>query len=220
MIDADSVSIGMPLALHRGMPSNPSGDAAFGCRNVSPGTPSPRVLVVDDHDETREFMAITLKNEGFSCVTAASVGEALNILAKEEFTAMVLDWGLDRSGAEVLRVAKEMCPSMPVVVVSGMPFDVRTDAVVKKADAFLDKPFSGMVLISQVKQLVERVRLSASIPLPQRPEDILPLQQVQALYIRHVVSLLEGNKSRAADALGIHRQTVSAALKEDAGLGG
>jgi two-component system response regulator RegA len=174
----------------------------------------PTVLVVEDHQETREFMTGVLTAEGMSCVNADSVDSALKFLRKEKVSAMVLDWGLDRSGAEVLAVAKQLYPKMPVVAISGMPFEVRTDAVVNKADAFLNKPFSATVLVNQVKQLIERTRQEPSIELPQRAEDILPLEQVQMTYIRHVVELLEGNKSRAAEALGIHRQTISSALKE------
>ncbi len=104
---------------------------------------------------------------------------------------------------------------MPVIAISGMPCDVRTDAVVQKADAFLHKPLSATVLVGQVKQLLERTRREPAIPLPENAEAILPLEKVQAMYIRHVVGLLGGNKSKAAEALGIHRQTVAAALKNE-----
>jgi len=174
----------------------------------------PTILVVEDDRDTQDFMIRALKAEGMLCVSACSVGEALHLLQKAEVTATVLDWGLDRSGAEVLAVAKELYPRMPVVAISGMPFEVRTDAVVNKADAFLNKPFSATVLTNQVKQLIERARKTPSIELPQRAEDILPLEQVQTTYIRHVVELLEGNKTRAAEALGIHRQTVYAILRD------
>lgn len=178
--------------------------------------PDPLVLVVEDDPDTREFMTRALKAEGMTCLSASSVEEAIAVLQKQRVTATVLDWGLDRSGSEVLSVAKELHPAMPVVAISGLPFEVRTDAVVNKADAFLNKPFSATVLTGQVKQLIERVARQQvpAIPLPQRAEDIVALNQIEAAYIRHVVQLLHGNKSRAAEALQIHRQTVSAALKQ------
>jgi DNA-binding response OmpR family regulator len=176
--------------------------------------PEPKVLVVEDDPDTREFMTKALEEVGMKCLTADSVGKALEVLQKEKVTAMVLDWGLDRSGSEVLCVAKGLYPQMPVVAISGLPFEVRTDAVVKKADAFLNKPFSATVLTGQVRQLVDRLQQAPSIILPQRPEDILPLHEVDAIYIRHVVELLAGNKSRAAAALGLHRQTVATALAD------
>jgi DNA-binding NtrC family response regulator len=144
------------------------------------------------------------------------VTEAIAVLERERVTVTVLDWGLDRSGAEVLRVAKELYPYMPVLVMSGLPFDVRTDAVVAQADAFLEKPFSATVLINQVRQAMQRIKRAPAIPLPQRAEDICPLEEIKNLYIQHVVELLDGHICRAAEALRIHRQTVSAVLKKQA----
>ena len=176
--------------------------------------PRPAVLVVDDESDMRDFMTTGLDREGISCVPAGSVEEAIHALQIHVVTAMVLDWGLDRSGAEVLQVAKQLYPAMPVVAISGMPFEVRTDAVLNKADAFLSKPFSAAVLAGQIKQLIERTRRAPAISLPLKPEEIIPLEEVQSKYIRHVVELLGGNKSKAAEALGIHRHTVSNALTE------
>ncbi|HZR19353.1 MAG TPA: DNA-binding response regulator [Verrucomicrobiae bacterium] len=173
----------------------------------------PLVLVVDDDPDMQSLIIGALSRAGTTCVGASSVEEALTAMQTQKISLTVLDWGLDRSGVEVLTVARELYPSMPVVVISGMPLEVRTDAVVNKADAFLSKPFSATVLAGQVMQLIERTRQAPAILLPQRPEDVLSLQEVQSIYIRHVVQLLEGNKSRAAEALGIHRHTISTSFK-------
>jgi DNA-binding response OmpR family regulator len=180
----------------------------------------PLVLVVDDDPDMQALIIGALRRTGMACVGASSVEEALTALHAQKITLTVLDWGLDRSGVEVLTVARELYPSMPVVVISGMPLEVRTDAVVNKADAFLSKPFSETVLTGQVMQLIERTRQAPAIRLPQRPEDVLSLQEVQSIYIRHVVQLLGGNRSRGAEVLGIHRHTVSSAINaQDATAG-
>ena len=181
-----------------------------------PRPEKPLVLLVDDDHHVLDFTAKWLEAEGMSCLTASSVAEALSALQQNEISLAVLDWKLDRCGSEVLSAAKELFPKMPVIAISGMPCDVRTDAVVHKADAFLHKPLSATVLVGQVKQLLERTRREPAIPLPEKSEAILPLEKVQAIYIRHVVGLLAGNKSKAAEALGIHRQTVATALKNEA----
>ena len=82
-------------------------------------------------------------------VPAASVAEALAALQNHRVALTVLDWGLDRCGSEVLRESKTLYPQMPVIVMSGRPYDVRTDAIVGQADTFLMKPFSATVLKSQ-----------------------------------------------------------------------
>ena len=174
----------------------------------------PLVLVAEDDGDTRTLITNALCAKGMACVAAASVAEATTALRRNQVALTVLDWGLDRSGAEVLRLARELYPLMPAIVVSGLPFDVRTDALAGEADAFLQKPFSATVLVSQVTQLLKRARSSLPDLLPQRPQQILPLEQVRHLYIRHVVYLLNNNVSLAARGLGIHRQTVAAALQK------
>jgi PAS domain S-box-containing protein len=62
-----------------------------------------RVLIVDDDLETRELLADTLMNEGFTPLTARYAAEALRILATSRVDAVVLDLLLPgRSGFDVL----------------------------------------------------------------------------------------------------------------------
>lgn len=161
----------------------------------------------------RQFVLSALESDGWSCITAASVAEALTALKDHRVALTLLDWGLDRCGAEALRESKAQYPQMPVIVMSGRPYDVRTDAIVGQADAFLAKPFSATVLKSQVGQLLERAEGVRNAFLPEKPEGIRPLCEIKELYIRHVVQLLNDNISLAATKLGIHRQTVAAALR-------
>lgn len=103
---------------------------------------------------------------------------------------------------------------MPIVVMSGKPYDVRTDAMAGQADAFLMKPWSATVLINQVKRLLKLSEAARQGLLPEKGEDILPLGTIKAVYIRRAVQLLKGNVSLAAGRLGVHRQTVAAVLKQ------
>lgn len=169
------------------------------------------VLLVDDDAAILEYFTSALTTDTLLCVTAASVTEAVQALQNGSFDVLVLDWGLDRSVVEVLRAARETNPGMPVIAISGLPYEVRTDAVMHRVDAFLHKPLSGEVLRSQVMQLLRRVG-DPVLSLPKRAEEILPLEQVKAAYVEHVVTLLDNNLSLAAKVLGIHRQTVSAVL--------
>ena len=172
----------------------------------------PLILVADDDGDTRELITDELNNKGLSCVAASSVAEAIAVINAQEISLAVLDWRLDRSGAEVIRECRRLSPMMPVVVISGQPQDARTDAMVELADAFLQKPLSMTVLSSQVMRLLERVAKTPKAILPERQEDILPLEELKEEYIRHVVQLLGGNLSLAAARLSIHRQTVATAV--------
>lgn len=173
----------------------------------------PLILVVEDDKDTQELATSALAAERLACITAASVAEAIAALQSHRIALVVLDWGLDRCGSEVLGAINERWPEVPVIVMSGRPYDVRTDAIVGQADAFLAKPFSGTVLGSQVLRLLRRAERCAQAFLPKEVEEIRPLNEIKELYIRHAVGLLNDNISLTAGKLGIHRQTVSAALR-------
>jgi hypothetical protein len=51
--------------------------------------------------------------------------------------------------------------------------------------------------------------------LPERGEDIIPLNKLESRYIRHVVQLLNDDVSLAAARLGISPQAIEAALQEE-----
>jgi len=167
------------------------------------------ILVVEDDEAQRELMSNWLSMEGLPYITASSIAEATAALKSNKVNLLVLDWGLDRSGAEVLRECRVVNPEMPVIVVSGQPYDVRTDAMVAQAVAFLHKPLSATVLGQQIRQLLKRCQVRSEPLLPKELSDIRPLSEIKGLYIRHVLRLLEDNISLAAEKLGIHRQTVA-----------
>ena len=97
------------------------------------------ILLVEDDRDTREMFRACLTTGDLSCITANSVAEGLVNLRKHKIDLMVLDWALDTCGAEVLRFAREHFPALPVIVMSGLSCDVRTDALLQQADAFLSQ---------------------------------------------------------------------------------
>jgi ActR/RegA family two-component response regulator len=101
---------------------------------------------------------------------------------------------------------------MPIIVMSGKPFNVKMDALLADADEFLEKNVGGSALASRVKRWVGRLEATPDLFLPQRAEDVLLLDEIKYRYIRHVVQLVGNNISVAAQKLGVHRQTISAAM--------
>ena len=62
------------------------------------------VLVVDDHADSREMMAVMLASAGHSSVMAADGDEALFLLKREPFDLALVDIFLPiRDGIEVIR---------------------------------------------------------------------------------------------------------------------
>lgn len=81
-----------------------------------------RVLVVEDHEDGREFMRALLVSDGHFVETAGGVTEALAVLrqAPEPFDLLIADLGLpDGSGWDLVREAHKMQRSLRVGVVTG-----------------------------------------------------------------------------------------------------
>jgi DNA-binding response OmpR family regulator len=173
-----------------------------------------RVLVVDDDQDFRRYITDCLEAEGISCLTATSVSEALEVLCRNNVSVLVVDWFLDHVATEVVRTARSMSPLMPIIVMSGKAYNVKMDALLADADEFLEKTVGGTALANRVKRWIGRLEAAPDVFLPQREDDILLLDEVKSRYTRHVVQLVGNNISVAAQKLGVHRQTISAAMAE------
>jgi DNA-binding response OmpR family regulator len=174
-----------------------------------------RVLVVDGDQEFRRYVTDCIEAEGISCITATSVSEALEALSRNKVSVLLVDWFLDHIAAEVVRKARSISAHMPIIVMSGKSYNVKMDALLADADEFLEKSMGGSVLANRVKRWLGRLEAAPDVFLPQREEDILLLDAVKYRYIRHVVQLVGDNISVAAQKLGVHRQTISAAMATD-----
>ena len=171
-----------------------------------------RVLVVDADQDSRRYITDCIEAEGISCITASSVSEAVEALARNKISVLLVDWFLDHVASEVVRTARSMSPHMPIIVMSGKSYNVKMDALLADADEFLEKNIGGGMLANRVKRWMGRLEIAPEVLLPQREEDVLVLDEVKYHYIRHVVQLVGNNISLAAQKLGVHRQTISAAM--------
>ena len=117
-----------------------------------------RVLLIEDDDDNRELMGEVLQDAGYEVVLVASGAEGLRILAEQSIDVIVTDLGMPgMGGLEVAQAAKEIAPSVPVVVITG--FADREDikrARGREIDAVLVKPVDPDALTSVVDQMVKR----------------------------------------------------------------
>jgi len=80
---------------------------------------SQRVLVVDDEKSIREFLTILLQQENYEVVTAASVGEGKDRLAKDRPNLVMCDLKLpDGTGLEVLQHARDQNLATPFIIIT------------------------------------------------------------------------------------------------------
>ncbi len=116
------------------------------------------VLIVEDHDETRELVRRALEERGMRVTEAGSCAEALAARSGGTFDAIVLDWSLpDGSGLEVCRRWRDDGDRTPVLMLSarGEVAD-RVHGLEGGADDYLRKPFAIAELVARVKALSRR----------------------------------------------------------------
>jgi PAS domain S-box-containing protein len=109
-----------------------------------------RVLLVEDHPDSREFMQALLESDGHQVDTAAGVEEAMVLLDRADpgYQVLVTDIGLsDGSGWDLTTFVRERWPSMRIGIVTGWEPRVGAGA---DGDFILRKPVRTSELLAQV----------------------------------------------------------------------
>jgi signal transduction histidine kinase/ActR/RegA family two-component response regulator len=81
-----------------------------------------RVLLVEDHHDSREFMQALLESDGHTVESAEGVEQAMRLLERGDprFDVLISDIGLpDGSGWDLIKVAREHWPWLRIGVVTG-----------------------------------------------------------------------------------------------------
>jgi DNA-binding response OmpR family regulator len=109
-----------------------------------------KVLLVEDHPDSREFMQALLESDGHKVDTAAGQREATELLehASPAYEVLITDVGLsDGNGWELITFARETWPALRIGVVTGWEPRVGAGA---DGDFILRKPVRTSELLAQV----------------------------------------------------------------------
>lgn len=128
-------------------------------RVVRPGPPEPvaafRILLVEDHDDTRVVMTRLLKSFGFTVATATSVREAMELAAHEKFDLLVSDIGLpDGSGIDIMTHLKAH-QKIKGIALSGFGQD---DDVRRSTAAGFEQHLTKPVNFTTLKETIAKLR--------------------------------------------------------------
>ena len=119
-----------------------------------------RVLVVDDEEAVSEVAREFLERGGFQVRVAVGGVEGLRVFSEHraEIDAVVLDWRMpDLDGAGVLKRIRELAPTMPVVIASGLDDPGSgTGGPVAESAGFVAKPFEWETLLGVVGTAIAR----------------------------------------------------------------
>ena len=121
-----------------------------------------RILCVDDAPAIRRAIAAYLGDLGHTVVTADDGSQALERIGEADFDAVLLDLAMPGiSGLEVLRLASQSHPHLPVIVVSGTGAIQDVIAALRLgAWDFITKPIEDMAILEYaLSRVVERAEL-------------------------------------------------------------
>jgi DNA-binding response OmpR family regulator len=148
------------------------------------------VLVVDDDDAVRDMMALTLEAKGFAVVAAASVTEALRLIATETFDVLITDLHMPNpgDGFTVVTAMRHSQPSALTLLVSGYP-DVQSAmaAILLEADEVMLKPFE----MGRLSELIREKMLA------RKPAVRITKERVGVILLRCVPTILRDWLERA-----------------------
>src|SRR5215813_7489407 len=175
-------------------------------------TASPIIFIVDDDISVRESLELLLQNEGWQPKTFASAQEFLDCPRAVVPSCLVLDVSLP--GLDGLELQKRLAverTDMPIIFITGYGDVPKTVQAMKRgAVEFLTKPFDDEVLLTAIKQALERSRLALAQEtemqeLRDRYASLTPRErQVMALVVSGLLNKQVGGE------LGISEITVKA----------
>jgi two-component system cell cycle sensor histidine kinase/response regulator CckA len=120
---------------------------------------SKTVLLVDDHDTTRQTIARMLEAGGFIVREATNGVEALDRLAKEsnEIDIVLSDVTMPAMGGiDLSYQIREQYPAMPIALVSGDVSDLERSIIGRQDVPFIKKPFHAESLYSALNDAIRR----------------------------------------------------------------
>ena len=115
------------------------------------------VLVVEDEQSIASFVSLYLKNAGYAVRAVGTGSGALNAVAAEMPSLIVLDLNLpDMDGIEICRRIRKSS-DVPIIMLTARDEDVdKIIGLEVGADDYLTKPFNPGELVARVKSVLRR----------------------------------------------------------------
>jgi sigma-B regulation protein RsbU (phosphoserine phosphatase) len=172
-----------------------------------------RLLIADDQPDVLEALRLLLAQHGFMPRLVTTPVTALEHLRGESWDLLLMDLNYSRDttsgeeGLELLRAAREIDPSLPIVAMTAWGnIELAVEAMRAGAQSFVQKPWDNGDLVQILEREVERGRgLRAQSALHQREErDALLIQRalLPAMLPHNDVFHVAGNWQPAAGVGG------------------
>jgi CheY-like chemotaxis protein len=166
-----------------------------------------KVLLAEDDDAVRDMLRTSLERDGFEVVAVASVCEALNCIANQNFDVLLSDlhMPLAGDGFTVVSAMRHTHPNAVTLVLSGYPeLGEALAAIRMQADEILVKPI-------QIASLREIIREKLSHPVARRRLTAVSvasiLERDLEVTVQAWMTLVEGNQELTCISLNFEDRT-------------
>ena len=167
------------------------------------------IMIVDDNAAILTALRYCLDTTFEHIITLSRPDDMLKTMAQHEVNIVLLDMNFTlggNNGSEGilwLRTLRKHHPEVPVVLLTAYA-DVSLAVRGLKSGAadFIVKPWDNDELVRKLKDVVDM------------QSEIVTLDEVEAEHIRKAIDRCHGNLSKAADMLGITRQTLYNKMKK------
>ena len=122
--------------------------------------PTPRVLYIEDHDDTRELVTLVLEQRSYVVVTGSTIESGVALAGSQQFDLYLLDsWLPDGSGLDLCRQIRQFDKVTPILFYSAAAYEIDKDqALSSGAQAYLIKPSQPSELCTLVDSLIDNHR--------------------------------------------------------------
>ncbi len=166
------------------------------------------ILVIDDNEAILTALKYCLAGTFERVLTLTSPERVISYLEQEAVNIILLDMNFTigvnngQDGLVWLQAIHKHHPEIPVVLITAYAdVSLAVRGLKRGAADFITKPWDNDELVRKLKDVIEATNKMDT------------LDQVEADHIRRAVDRCHGNLSRAADILGVSRQTLYNKMK-------
>lgn len=166
------------------------------------------ILIVDDNPAILTALKICLAGVFTRIVTLSSTDRLVATMSEEQVDVVLLDMNFSlgvNTGQDRLfwlRTLKKLHPDTPVVLMTAYAdVQLAVKGLKNGAADFVTKPWDNDELVRTLRDAVEKSR------------EVVTLDMLEQQHVHRVVEQCHGNMSKAAELLGITRQTLYRKLR-------
>ena len=167
------------------------------------------ILVIDDNEAILTALRYCLSGTFERIFTLTSPESVISLLNQEEVNIILLDMNFTlgmnsgQDGLLWLQAIRKHHPEIPVVLITAYAdVSLAVRGLKRGAADFITKPWDNDELVRKLKDVLDTA------------DEVATLDEVEAEHVRRAIDRCHGNLSKAAELLGITRQTLYNKMKK------